>query len=100
MACGPTSIWHRWWKTRNTLIAPNSLPVDQPWREIISRRRQEVGRSGQLNGRWWMRRLPHNDGIQATLRHNEGRVNTSGIASIKVRCPQPEQQVVPLLFIG
>src|ERR1019366_3289805 len=27
----PTPIWHRWWRTRNTLIAPNSIAVDQPW---------------------------------------------------------------------
>jgi hypothetical protein len=25
-----TQIWHRWWETRNALIVPNSIPVDQP----------------------------------------------------------------------
>src|ERR1019366_3780502 len=33
----PTRIWTAGGKLENTLIAPNSIPVDQPWAEIISR---------------------------------------------------------------
>ena len=33
----PTPIWHRWRETRNTLIAPNSIPVDQLQGAMISR---------------------------------------------------------------
>jgi len=28
---------HRWRKTLHTLIAPNSIALDQPWAQIISR---------------------------------------------------------------
>jgi hypothetical protein len=33
----PTRIWTAGEKLENTLIAPNSIPVDQPWAEIIPR---------------------------------------------------------------
>src|ERR1019366_4195306 len=33
----PTRIWTAGGKLENTLIAPNSIPVDQPWAEIIPR---------------------------------------------------------------
>src|ERR1017187_6876797 len=39
----PTPFWHRWWGTRNTLIAPNSIPVDQPWERSYHDWRLEEG---------------------------------------------------------
>src|ERR1019366_5282248 len=58
----PTRIWTAGGKLENTLIAPNSIPVDQPWAQIIPRLAVlDENLMANLLDLWWPGRSAAND---------------------------------------